>query len=143
MKPWLEDTCALAHAIRSGDVRSVDALEASLAAIAESQLNAAVHLDPEGAHRSAEEIDRRVRAGEDPGLLAGVPILVKDLEDVAGMPTTQGSLVFKDFVAERDCTHVARLRAAGAVIAGKSATPEFGLVAYTATKVHGVTGNPW
>jgi aspartyl-tRNA(Asn)/glutamyl-tRNA(Gln) amidotransferase subunit A len=143
MKPWLEDAASLADAIRKGDVRSVDALEASLDAIAQSKLNAVIYLDAEGARRAAEEIDRRVRAGEDPGLLAGVPILVKDLEDVAGMPTTYGSLVFKDNVVQRDCVHVERLRAAGAVIVGKSATPEFGLVAYTATKLHGVTRNPW
>jgi aspartyl-tRNA(Asn)/glutamyl-tRNA(Gln) amidotransferase subunit A len=143
MKPWLQDASSLADAVRRGDARAADALEASLEAIAQSQLNAVTHLDAEGARRAAEEIDRRVRAGEDPGLLAGVPVLVKDLEDVACMPTTYGSLVFKDNIAGRDCVHVERLRAAGAVIAGKSATPEFGLVAYTATKLHGVTRNPW
>lgn len=143
MKPWLDDACSLADAIRRGESRATDTLEASLEAIERSQLNAIVHLDAEGARRRAAEIDERVGAGEDPGLFAGVPMLVKDLEDVAGMPTRQGSLVFKDHVAERDCTHVARLRAAGAVIVGKAATPEFGLVAYTATKLHGVTRNPW
>jgi aspartyl-tRNA(Asn)/glutamyl-tRNA(Gln) amidotransferase subunit A len=143
MKPWLDDAASLADAIRTHDVRATDALEASLDAIAQSKLNAVSYLDAEGARRAAEQIDRRVRAGEDPGLLAGVPILVKDLEDVAGMPTTYGSIVFKDNVVQRDCVHVERLRAAGAVIAGKSATPEFGLVAYTATKLHGVTRNPW
>ncbi len=143
MKPWLEDASSLADAIRRGDVRATDALEASLAVIAASKLNAAVYLDAEGARRAAEDIDRRVRAGEDPALLAGVPILVKDLEDAAGMPTTEGCVVFKDRIAEHDCTHVARLRAAGAIIAGKSAVPEFGFVGYTATKLFGVTRNPW
>jgi len=143
VKPWLEDASSLADAVRRGDVRAADALEGSLEAIAASKLNAVVHLDAEGARRAAEEIDRRVRAGEDPGPLAGVPLLVKDLEDAEAMPTTEGSLVFKDRIAEQDSTHVTRARAAGAVIAGKSTTPEFGFVAYTATKAHGVTRNPW
>jgi Asp-tRNA(Asn)/Glu-tRNA(Gln) amidotransferase A subunit family amidase len=143
MKPWLNDASSLADAVRRGEVSATDALEASLDAIAVSKLNAVVYLDADGAHRAAEDIDRRVRAGEDPGLVAGVPILVKDLEDAAGMPTTEGSVVFKERIAERDCTHVARLRAAGAVIVGKSAVPEFGFVGYTSTKLFGVTRNPW
>jgi aspartyl-tRNA(Asn)/glutamyl-tRNA(Gln) amidotransferase subunit A len=62
---------------------------------------------------------------------------------VAGLPTTHGSMVFKDHIAEGDSTNVARLRAAGVVIVGKAATSEFGFVAYTSTKLHGVTRNPW
>jgi aspartyl-tRNA(Asn)/glutamyl-tRNA(Gln) amidotransferase subunit A len=143
MQPWLDDACSLADAIRRGEVRAADALEASLAAIEPSALNAAVYVDAEGARRTALDVDARVSAGEDPGPFAGVPTLVKDLFDVAGMPTTHGSLVFKDNIADHDSTHVARLRGAGCVIVGKSAAPEFGLVAYTATKVHGVTRNPW
>jgi aspartyl-tRNA(Asn)/glutamyl-tRNA(Gln) amidotransferase subunit A len=143
MKPWLDDAISLADAIRHGEVRASDALEASLAAIAQSKLNAVTFVDADGARRAAEQIDARVRGGEDAGLLGGVPLLVKDLEDVAGMPTTYGSVVFKDNIADRDSVHVERLRAAGAVIVGKSATPEFGLVGYTATKLHGVTRNPW
>ena len=143
MKPWLDDASSLADSIRHGDVRSADAVEASLDAIAASKLNAIAYLDAEGARQQAAEIDRRVAAGEDPGLFAGVPLLVKDVSSTRGMPTTHGSVVYKDNVAEHDSTHVARLRAAGAVIVGKSTTSEFGLVAYTATKLHGVTRNPW
>jgi aspartyl-tRNA(Asn)/glutamyl-tRNA(Gln) amidotransferase subunit A len=143
MNPWLDDASSLAEAVRRGDVRAADALEGSLAAIAASKLNAVVYLDAEGARRQAEAIARRVAAGEDPGLLAGVPLLVKDLEDAAGMPTTHGSVPYKDNIADHDSIHVSRLRAAGAVIVGKSAASEFGFVAYTATKLHGVTHNPW
>lgn len=143
MKPWLDDASSLADAVRRGEVRSADAVEASLEAIASSELNALTMLDAEGARRQAAQIDDRIRKGEDPGLLAGVPILVKDVEDAAGWPTTHGSLVFKDNVAAEDSTHVARLRAAGAVLVGKAATSEFGFVAYTSTKLHGVTRNPW
>jgi aspartyl-tRNA(Asn)/glutamyl-tRNA(Gln) amidotransferase subunit A len=143
MDTWREDASSLADAVRVGRVRAADALEASLDAIARSKLNAVVFLDAEGARKTAAEIDRRVAAGEDPGLLAGVPVLSKDLEDAAGMPTTHGSVVFKDNVPGHDSTHTARIRAAGAIIVGKSAAPEFGLVAYTASKLHGVTRNPW
>src|SRR3972149_7054315 len=95
----------------------------------------------------ASSLADAVRTGDvkaaDAGLWAGVPLLVKDMEDAAGVPTSYGSVVFKDNTAERDCTHVERLRAAGAVIVGKAATSEFGFVAYTSTKLHGVTRNPW
>ncbi|MCH8066864.1 MAG: hypothetical protein IIC90_13745, partial [Chloroflexi bacterium] len=77
MKPWLDDACSLADAIRGGDVLAADALAASLSAIDESQLNAVVHLDAESAGETAAEIDRRVAAGDDPGPFAGVPMLVK------------------------------------------------------------------
>jgi aspartyl-tRNA(Asn)/glutamyl-tRNA(Gln) amidotransferase subunit A len=140
---WLDDACSLADAIRRREVRSSDAVEASLQAMAASRLNPVVTLDAEGARRAADQIDERTKRGEDPGPFAGVPMLVKDMEDAAGLPTTFGSIVFKDNVAERDCTHVERLRAAGAVVVGKAATSEFGFVAYTATKLHGVTRNPW
>jgi aspartyl-tRNA(Asn)/glutamyl-tRNA(Gln) amidotransferase subunit A len=143
VQPWAGDASSLADAIRRGEVRAADALEASLTAIEASKLNAVVHLDPARARRQAEEIDRLVAAGEDPGLFAGVPMLVKDLEHVAGMPTRRGSLVFKDNIAAEDSIHVSRLREAGAVFVGKAATPEFGLVAYTRTKLHGTTRNPW
>ena len=143
MELWLGDASSLADAVRNREVSAAEVLEASLAAIERSELNAVAHLDAEGARKAAADIDRRVQAGEDPGLFAGVPMLVKDLEDAAGMPTTQGSVVFKDHIADHDSTQVERLRAAGAVIAGKSTAPEFGLVAYTANKLHGVTRNPW
>jgi aspartyl-tRNA(Asn)/glutamyl-tRNA(Gln) amidotransferase subunit A len=143
MKPWLDDFSSLADAVRRGEVKSADAVEASLEAIAASDLNALTYLDADGARRQAAQVDERIGRGEDPGLMAGVPLLVKDVEDAAGMPTTHGSLVFKDKIAAADCTHVARLRAAGAVVVGKAATSEFGFVAYTATKLHGITRNPW
>src|SRR4030042_6879771 len=143
VKLWLDDASPLATPSRKKEVLAAEALEASLEAIGRSQLNAVVHLDEAGARARAADIDRRVRAGEDPGPFTGVPLLVKDLEDAAGMPTTQGSVVYKDHIADHDSTQGERLRAAGAVIVGKSAAPEFGFVAYTATKLHGVTRNPW
>ncbi len=143
MKPWLDDSCSLADAVRAGEVKAADVLEASLDAIAASKVNAVAHLDANGARRRAEEIDRDVAAGKDPGLFAGVPVLAKDMGHVRGMPTTYGSIPYKDNIVDYDSIDVGRLRAAGAIILGKSTTSEFGLVAYTATKLCGVTRNPW
>ena len=104
-----------------------------------------MHLDADLARAAAEASRRdRVARGDDPGPLAGVPFGVKDLDDCEGMPTSQGSLWFKGGPpADADAIHVARFRAAGAVPVGKTAVPEFGTWAYTATKAWGVTRNPW
>ncbi len=81
---------------------------------------------------------------EDLGALAGVPFGVKDLEDCAGMPTTRGSRWFANGpVKSADSMHVGRLRRAGAIPIGKTATPEFGAWAYTESPLLGVTRNPW
>jgi aspartyl-tRNA(Asn)/glutamyl-tRNA(Gln) amidotransferase subunit A len=143
MQPWLDDACSLADAVRRGEIRAADVLEGSLEAIAKSKLNAAIYVDAEGARKQAEMIDRRVAAGDDPGLFAGVPVLSKDLEPAAGMPFTHGSIPYKDNVADHDSIALGRVRAAGAIVVGKSAASEFGLVAYTSTKLYGTTRNPW
>ena len=107
-------------------------------------LNAFVHVDADLARRQAETVDERVARGEDPGPFAGVPMGVKDLEDCQGMPTSQGSLLFKGRgPVDADSVHVARLRAAGAVFVGKTAAPEFGIPCFTHTKAWGTTRNPW
>jgi aspartyl-tRNA(Asn)/glutamyl-tRNA(Gln) amidotransferase subunit A len=124
----------------------VEVLDDTLAAIevANPGLNAFVHLDIEGARRSAEAVDAAVAAGQDPGPLSGVPFGVKDLEHCSGMPTSFGSRLFQGRPPVRaDSVHVARLRAAGAVPVGKTATPEFGAVALTDSPAGGVTRNPW
>ncbi len=78
------------------------------------------------------------------GPLAGVPVLVKDLEHVAGMPTRKGSLALADALPEKtDGTVVARLKAAGAIVVGKTTLPEFAIEGYTANRATGVTRNPW
>jgi aspartyl-tRNA(Asn)/glutamyl-tRNA(Gln) amidotransferase subunit A len=136
----------IAEAVRKGERRAVDVLDEVLGAIAtgNERLNAFVYVDEDIARRAAEAVDAKVARGEDPGPLAGVPFGVKDLEDCAGMPTSHGSLLYRDHgpVAE-DSVHVARLRAAGAVPVGKTAAPEFGTLSFTKTKIFGVTRNPW
>jgi len=137
-----------AHSIRTGQESAEDLTRRSLDAVAaaETDLNAFVHVDAEGALAAARTVDAAVRAGrhDDLGPLAGVPFGVKDLDDCAGMPTTRGSRWFANGAPKtRDSIHVARLRAAGAIPIGKTATPEFGAWAYTASPLLGVTRNPW
>ena len=107
-------------------------------------LNAVVARCDDVAEVAASEVDAAVARGEDPGPLAGVPVLVKDLEDVAGMITTQGSLLLADAPpASRHGTVPQRLVDAGAVIVGKSNLPEFATEGYTDNLLFGVTRNPW
>lgn len=142
---WRRDAAELADLVRAEEMSAKEVLEVFLERIdrSDESLNAFVHLDPDGARAQAAEIDRRIAAGEDPGPLSGVPIGIKDLENVKGMPTRFGSVPYKDNVAERDGVQTARLRQAGAVIVGKTATPEFGTTAFTRTYLHGTTRNPW
>jgi aspartyl-tRNA(Asn)/glutamyl-tRNA(Gln) amidotransferase subunit A len=108
------------------------------------RLNAFVAVDGERAMAEAARIDERVAAGDDPGPLAGVPFGVKDLEDAAGFVTSRGSTLFADGPpAARDSALVARLKAAGAVVVGKTNTPELGWKADTDNARFGATANPW
>jgi aspartyl-tRNA(Asn)/glutamyl-tRNA(Gln) amidotransferase subunit A len=141
-----ETVIEIAESVRSGDRRAVDVLDAALAAVRRDndRLGAFVHVDEDLARAAAESVDATVAAGDDPGPFAGVPIGVKDLEDCAGMPTSQGSLVFVGRgPVDHDSIHVARLRAAGAVPIGKTAAPEFGTLNFTRTKAFGTARNPW
>src|SRR5687767_11678631 len=111
----------IAEAVRRGELKAVEVLDECLAAIDAKNpaLNAFVHIDADLARDAADAVDGAIAAGRDPGPLAGVPFGVKDLEDCAGMPTTEGSLWYKDRgPAAEDSVHVARLRAAGAVPVG-------------------------
>ncbi len=106
-------------------------------------VNAVVARDFAGARMAAREADAAVARGEALGLLHGLPLAVKDLDDAAGLPTTYGSPIFRDNLATTDSRMVAGLRGAGALVLGKTNTPEFGAGANTRNAVHGVTGNPF
>ena len=107
-------------------------------------LNAFVAIDETAARAQAAAIDERLDAGEEVGALAGIPIGVKDLADAAGFVTTRGAMHLRDAPpVTADSTEVARLRAAGAVIVGKTNTPEFGCMGDTYNPVFGATWNPW
>lgn len=137
----------LAADLRAGRIRAEKVLEGTLARIEELEprLNAFTSLrDREAVLAEARSIDARLARGDDPGPLAGMPLAVKDLEDVAGLRTTFGSPLFDDApLAEADSIEVARLRAAGAIVVGKTNTPEFGCKGATDNKLFGATCNPW
>lgn len=132
----------LASSIRAGDLRPSEVVEAHLNRIDEvnGDLNAIV------SRRDRDEVMAEARAADDAepvGILHGLPVAVKDLEDVAGLRTSAGSLVTSEEPAQRDGVVAQRLRAAGAIIVGKTNTPEFGTGSHTFNEVFGVTLNPW
>ncbi|MFB4312642.1 amidase [Actinomadura sp. 21ATH] len=134
-----------AELVRKGALGAREAVEEALDRIArlDPGLGAFVHVDAEGAVRRAREVDERVARGDDPGPLAGVPLGVKELHAVAGWPFAMGSALHADRVARHTSTLVARAVAAGAVPVGATASPEFGRASFTASRLHGVTRNPW
>src|SRR4051812_18333876 len=122
---WERDAYDIADDIRAGIMRSRDVVEHFLERIErfDPQLNAMCDLDADGAREQAAAIDDRVARGEDPGPFAGVPVGVKELAAARGLSHTHGSLLYAGVKADHDCTEVARLRAAGAVIVGKTTAP--------------------
>jgi aspartyl-tRNA(Asn)/glutamyl-tRNA(Gln) amidotransferase subunit A len=128
-----------ADAIRAGAVSPVELVEACLARIRalDGALQAWVHVDAEGALAVARERAAEARAGRLRGPLHGVPVGVKDIFDVAGMPTTGGARPFAHTRPSVDAAAVARIRAAGAIVLGKTVTTEF------AYRDPAPTRNPW
>ncbi|MBW2049431.1 MAG: amidase [Deltaproteobacteria bacterium] len=135
----------LAGLIRSGDLSPVELMEETLKRIesVNRDLNAFVALRREEAMEEARVLGERLAAGGDPGPLAGIPVGVKDLEDVEGMVTSFGSTAYRNNRAREDSVQVARLRRAGAIVVGKTNTPEFGFTGFTRNRLYGVTRNPW
>jgi aspartyl-tRNA(Asn)/glutamyl-tRNA(Gln) amidotransferase subunit A len=128
-----------AAAVRGGAVRPVELVEACLARIRslDGDLKAWAHVDAHGALAAAHERETEARAGRSRGVLHGVPVGVKDIVDVAGMPTTGGARPFAHTRPGADAPAVARLRDAGAIVLGKTVTTEF------AYRDPAPTRNPW
>ncbi|TVP63354.1 MAG: amidase [Leptolyngbya sp. LCM1.Bin17] len=135
---------ALAQAIRTQTVSAVAAVEACLAQIQDldPQLKAFITLDGDRAREAARQADQAVAAGDPLGPLHGVPIAIKDLTATAGLRTTYGSPLFADHIPTQDEGCVARLRGAGAIVLGKTSTPEFGMGTGTTNPLVGTTLNP-
>lgn len=135
-----------AELIRRREVSAGELMEETLRRIEalNPKLNAFVAmLPPEKLIAEARAVSDRLSRGEEPGPLAGLPLGVKDLEDAVGLPNTHGSLLYKDNMAQRDTIQVERLKRAGAIVIGKTNTPEFGYTCLTKNRVYGVTRNPW
>ncbi|MCK9230070.1 MAG: amidase [Syntrophales bacterium] len=135
----------LAARIRSGELSPLELMEVTLRRIDEINpiLNAFVSICHDRALAEARKATEAIASGSVPGPLAGIPLAVKDLEDVGGMITTFGSVPFRDNMADRDSIQVERLRKAGAIVVGKTNTPEFGFTGFTRNRLFGTTRNPW
>ncbi|TAL78469.1 MAG: amidase [Burkholderiaceae bacterium] len=139
-------TCELAYRLRTNDVQVRDVVQATLDRIAQTnpQINALCHVsDRSQLAQSVEESTLRLRSGKPRSWLEGVPISVKDNLWVKDMPASWGSEVFRNLVANVDDPPVGDVRNAGALIVGKSNTPELALAGITDNRLHGVTRNPW
>ncbi len=135
----------MAHQIQTGNLSARDAMEAHLARIeaVNPKVNAIVTLVADRARAKAREADERQIRGEALGPLHGLPIAHKDLQDTKGVRTTYGSLLFKEYVPAQDSPLVDQIRRAGAIMLGKTNTPEFGAGSQTYNVVFGSTRNPW
>jgi amidase len=143
---WGRTASELAAGLRAGAFSAREVMEAHLARIeaVNPRVNAIVTLvEPEQALAAADAADARRARGEPLGVLHGLPWAVKDLEETAGLRTTYGSPLFADHVPEADSLMVARLKRAGALVIGKTNTPEFGAGSQTFNRVFGVTRNPY
>ncbi len=135
--PWQGDACSLVEEFRSGRRSPIEELRATYAAIDDSTLNAVSYLPREQAERDALGADVNKPFG-------GVPIGVKELDQVTGWPDTHASVLFRDDVADYTGVMVQRVRDdGGAVLAAQTTASEFGGVNVTRTLLHGTTHNPW
>ena len=135
----------LAALIRGRQLSPVELMRATLARIEHSQpvLNAFITIAGDAAMDQAHAAEDALRRGDVVGPLHGIPVAVKDLVPTAGIRTTWGSLIFKDHVPDTDAIVVARLKQAGAIIVGKTTTPEFGQQCLTQAPLFGRTRNAW
>ena len=134
----------LAERLRTGGVSAREVLDAHLRRIDErnDEVNTIVTLVADRAADDAAAADDALARGDVPGPLHGLPIAIKDLVETAGIRTTFGSPIHADHVPETDDLLVGRVRAAGAVVIGKTNTPEWGAGSHTFNAVFGVTRNP-
>jgi amidase len=134
----------MALRVRTREVSPVEVLDACLERVEalNPRLNAVVTLNP-SVRDDARALERRIAQGEAVGLLAGVPVGIKDVTEVGGVRTTFGSPLFADHVPDADALVVRRLRSADALVLGKTNTPEFAAGGNTFNEVFGRTRNPW
>nr|WP_277814996.1 amidase [Halomonas salicampi] len=139
------DAQSLTALFKAREASPLEATRAALKRIARfnKEVNAYVYVDEEGAESAAKASSRRWGQGKPLSPIDGVPISLKDLTQVAGMPCRGGSLTTPDTPCDTDAPPARMLREAGAVILGKTNTPEFGWKGVTDNRVFGATANPW
>ncbi|WP_084396060.1 amidase [Henriciella aquimarina] len=141
----LKDAATLSKLYADGKASPLDATRAALNRIDRfnDEVNAYVYVDREGAEEAARASARRWGQGQPLSPVDGLPVSLKDLTEVAGMPAREGSLLTSDAACEHDAPPARMLREAGAVFLGKTNTPEYGWKAVTDNRVFGATSNPW
>ena len=144
MDIWRMPAAELASLIQSRKVSAKEAATAGLARLdaVNPKINAVVDYRPDDTLAQAAAVDKTIAEGEDPGVLAGVPITIKVNVDQAGFATTNGIKAQRDHIAREDNPVVANMRRAGAVIVGRTNTPAFSYRWFTANLLHGNTKNP-
>jgi aspartyl-tRNA(Asn)/glutamyl-tRNA(Gln) amidotransferase subunit A len=142
---WQPDAVALSALLDAREITPLQLLDQALARLdaLEPVLNAFTHVDRDGAAAAATAATARQAAGTRRGPLDGITVSVKDNIFVAGLPAQWGSLLFRDHVPDRDDVCVERLRQAGAVIIGKTTTPELAMSGRTDSRLSGITRSPW
>jgi len=140
-----QDAATLSSALSAGDITSVEVTQACLNRISavDGTIHAFLHVDADAALATAQDVDRRRAAGEELGRLAGVPLALKDVLTMRGVPTTCGSRILEGWRPPYDSTIVERLRAADVVILGKTNMDEFAMGSSTEHSGYGPTRNPW
>jgi len=135
----------IADLVAKREITAVEVTESCLSRIDEVDpvVRAFIRVDREGALAMAGDIDRRIAAGENPGILAGVPIALKDILSVRGKEITCGSRILQGYIAPYDATVVRKLREAGAVFLGQTNMDEFAMGSSTENSGYWPTGNPW
>ncbi len=135
----------MAAEVKAKKISPVEIVAAVLARIGKvnPRVNAYCTVAGDMAREAARRAEEKVMRGETLGALHGVPVSVKDLTPTAGIRTTRGSKIYENFIPEEDALSVERLKGAGAIIMGKTNTPEFGAGANTYNELFGATRNPW
>ena len=141
---WQWSAASIANAVRTGEFTAEAVAQSHLdrQSAVNPAINAVVQDFPDEALESAREVDRQLAAGQDPGVLCGVPVTIKVNVDQMGHATTNGLRLLQDLIAEHDSPVVSNLRNAGAVIVGRTNTPAFSLRWFTNNALHGQTLNP-
>jgi amidase len=142
---WQRDAVEIAQLVRTGRASAREAAQSALARLhaVNPKVNAVVHVLEDQALAAADAADAAQARGEALGPLHGVPVTIKINVDMAGLPTTNGVVAYRDAIATEDNPIVASMKRAGAVIIGRTNTPCFSMRLFTENDLHGATLNPW
>jgi amidase len=142
---WRRDATDVARAVASGEVSAREVIDSNLARLdaVNPRINAVAVPQHDDARAAADAADRAQADGWPLGALHGVPVTIKINVDQAGYATDNGVVAFKDLIATEDAPIVAHLKAAGAIILGRSNSPAFAMRWFTGNELHGETRNPW